>query len=250
MRAINLTRLASFLGVPSFVQVGTGICLVLVCVAPGCASSNKPKAADATAAADGTSRSKAVEGATEAVASNHCGAADALHEVTEYDTSGDATPDVRKVFLRVGDGALARLVLVCRESDLNADGVKDMIRYYSDEGRPLREEADRNFNGQMDQITYFQDGQILRQEFDSQADGKVDEKIFFENGKPLRAERDLTGRSTASKWQPDRWEYYEEGRMVRMGTDLDGDGKVDRWDRDMILKKAPDADSGAADSSG
>jgi len=234
-------------------RVSVGACLLLAPIvlgAPGCAAKQKQAAATA-AEAEAVARSKGIEGATDApVGANVCNANDALHEVTEYDTSGDATPDVRKVFLRVGDGALARLVLVCREADLNGDGVKDLIRYYSDEGRPLREEADRDFNGQMDQVTYFQDGQIMRQEFDSQADGKVDGKIYFEGGKPLRAERDLKGRSTAAKWQPDRWEYYEEGRMVRMGTDLDGDGKVDRWDRDMLLRKAPDADSGAADSSG
>ena len=147
---------------------------------------------------------------------------------------------MRKVFLRLGEGALARLVLVCRESDLNADGQKDVIRYYTDEGRPLREEADRNFDGKMDEITFFQEGQILRQEFDTQGDGKVDTKIFFDAGKPLRAERDLAARSTAERWQPDRWEYYEEGRVVRMGTDIDGDGKVDRWDRDASLRRGPD----------
>lgn len=169
-----------------------------------------------------------------------CGQADARHEVSEYDTSGDDVPDVRKVFLRLGEGALARLVLVCRESDLNADGQKDVIRYYSDEGRPIREEADRNFDGKMDEITFFQEGQILRQEFDTQGDGKVDTKIFFDAGKPLRAERDLAARSTAERWQPDRWEYYEDGRVVRMGTDIDGDGKVDRWDRDATLRRGPD----------
>lgn len=171
---------------------------------------------------------------------SHCTGGDARHEVSEYDTSGDDQPDVRKVFLRIGEGALARLVLVCRESDLNADGRKDVVRYYNDEGRPLREEADRNFDGTMDELTYFQEGQILRQEFDTQGDGKVDTKIFFDNGKPLRAERDLSARSTADRWQPDRWEYYEEGRVVRMGTDVDGDGKVDRWDRDSTMRRGPD----------
>ncbi len=170
----------------------------------------------------------------------HCAGGDARYEVSEYDTSGDDTPDVRKVFLRIGEGALARLVLVCRESDLNADGRKDVVRYYNDEGSPLREEADRNFDGKMDEITFFQNGQIVRQEFDTQGDGKVDAKIYFDGGKPLRAERDLKARSTPERWQPDRWEYYEEGRVVRMGTDLDGDGKVDRWDRDSSLRRAPD----------
>jgi hypothetical protein len=168
---------------------------------------------------------------------SHCSTGDARYEMSEYDTSGDDKPDVRKIFLRIGDGSLARLVLVCRESDLNADGRKDVVRYYSEDGRPLREEADRNFDGKMDQLTVFQEGQILRQEFDSQNDGKIDTKIYFDAGKPLRAERDLQARSTAESWKPDRWEYYEEGRVVRMGTDVDGDGKVDRWDRDANLRR-------------
>jgi len=172
---------------------------------------------------------------TEGPLTQSCDPKDNHHEVSEYDTSGDDKPDVRKVFLRVGEGALARLVLICRESDLNADGRKDVVRYYTDEGRPLREEADRNFDGKMDELTFFQEGQILRQEFDTEGDGKVDTKVFFDAGKPLRAERDLKARSTAERWQPDRWEYYEDGRVVRMGTDLDGDGKVDRWDRDSAL---------------
>jgi hypothetical protein len=169
-------------------------------------------------------------------------------EVSEYDTSGDGKPDVRKVFLRVGEGPLARLVLVCRETDVNADGTKDVIRYYTSEGDPLREEADRDFNGKMDQVTYFESGEIMRQEFDSQGDGKVDTKLFFEKGKPLRAERDLKARSTAEKWRPDRWEYYEEGRMVRMGTDLDGDGKVDRWDRDAATRRELDLGSNSSEA--
>jgi hypothetical protein len=218
---------------------GLLLCLVLL-LAPACGG-NKAGAKNGGDVA----RGKALAGATDGTT-----ASDARHEVSEYDTSGDETLDVRKVFLRVGDGTLARLVLVCRESDLNSDGVKDIVRYYTDEGRPTREEADRDFDGQMDEITYFQNGQIMRQEFDSKGNGRVDGKVFFEDGKPLRAERDLKGRSTTEKWQPDRWEYFEGGRMVRMGTDLDGDGKVDRWDRDMILRRSPDADSGAADASG
>jgi hypothetical protein len=158
-------------------------------------------------------------------------------ESSEYDTSGDHVPDVRKVFKVMGTPPTVRLVLVCRESDLNADGKKDVVRYYNDEGRPMREEADRNFDGMMDEVTYFQDGQIVRKEVDSDANGIVDLKTFFDAGKPQRAEADLAGRSTASEWKPNRWEYFEANRMVRMGTDLDGDGRVDRWDRDEEFKR-------------
>ncbi len=167
-----------------------------------------------------------------------CEANGEMYEVSEYDTSGDDLPDVRKVFLTVGSGRLARLVLVCREADLNGDGVKDVVRFYTDEGRPRTEESDRDFNGAMDQVTYFEHGRVARVEQDSNGDGRVDTKIFYEAGVPSRSERDLAGRSTLETWQPDRWEYYEDGRLVRMGTDIDGDGRVDVWDRDDTRRGA------------
>jgi hypothetical protein len=161
-------------------------------------------------------------------------------EISEYDTSGDGRPDVRKVFLPLGAGVDSRLVMICRETDVNGDGTKDVIRYYDDDGRTLREESDRDFDGKMDLILVFQDGKVVREELDENRDGKVDTKLFLDGGKVFRAERDLKGRSTADKWQPDRWEYYEQGRMVRMGTDLDGDSRVDRWDRDADYKRPED----------
>jgi hypothetical protein len=154
------------------------------------------------------------------------------YEVSEYDTSGDNTPDVRKLFRTMGQGTLARLVLVCREADLNGDRRKDIIRIYTDEGRPMREEADRDFDGRIDEVTHFTDGRIRLQELDTTGNGVIDTKIFYEAGQPERAERDMANRSTKDEWHPDRWEYYVDGRTVRIGTDIDGDGKVDRWDRD------------------
>ena len=153
-------------------------------------------------------------------------------EISEYDTSGDIHPDVRKLFISVGEGRLARLILMCREADLNGDGAKDVVRFYTDEGRPKREEADRDFDGKIDEITHFTKGRIALQEMDQSGNGAIDTKIYYEGGQPIRAERDVAGRSLAGKWQADRWEYYEDGRTVRVGTDVDGDGKVDRWDRD------------------
>lgn len=166
-----------------------------------------------------------------------CDATQPDREVSEYDTSGDDVADVRKVFVRLGDPATSRLVLICREADVNGDGKKDVVRIYDDEGRSIREDADRNFDGQVDQHTVFQNGQIVRLEYDDNFDGKIDTKVFYDNGKPLRAEKDLAGRSTADQWRPDRWEYYDNGKTVRMGTDVDGDSRVDRWDRDAAWKK-------------
>lgn len=200
-------------------------------------------------------RSRPVQSSGDATASaasaGRCDASAPNREVSEYDTSGDDRPDVRKVFLQVGRAPLVRLVLICREADLNGDGTKDIVRYYNDEGRPLREEADRNFDGQMDETSFFESGRVARSEADTNADGKVDSKTFYERGQPVRAERDIVGRSTPERWQPDRWEYFEEGRMVRIGTDMNGDGVVDRWDRDASTRptigSTRAADNAAAD---
>jgi len=154
------------------------------------------------------------------------------YEVSEYDTSGDTTPDVRKLFKTMGEGSLARLVLVCREADLNGDRRKDIVRLYTDEGRPMREEADRDFDGRIDKVTEYSNGRVSLQEIDTSGNGMIDTRIIYEGGQPVRAERDMKNRSTVTQWRPDRWEYYIDGRTVRIGTDVDGDGKVDRWDRD------------------
>ena len=198
---------------------------LLALLVAGCGGAQRPAAGD--------DRPDELEGATRAEDDQgRCETEGSNREVSEYDTSGDDHPDVRRVFTRVGQPPLSRLILTCREVDLNSDGVKDVVRYYNEEGRPLREEADRDFDGRMDIITYFQDGRVVRQEIDANEDGRVDTKIYYERGRMVRTERDLGARSTASTWRPDRWEYFEDGRMVRMGTDLDGDGNVDRWDRD------------------
>jgi hypothetical protein len=213
------------------VLLGAALAVLGGCKASGSASLH----AEAGAQARGLSGGEGVDD------QGRCNADAPDREVSEYDTSGDGQQDVRKVFKRIGTPPQARLVLICREADLNGDGVKDVVRHYTDEGSPLREEADRNFNGQMDLITYYDAGQIIRQEVDRSGDGRVDTKIYYEGGKPLRAERDQAGRSTDAKWQPDTWEYYEGGRLVRMGQDLTGDGQVDRWDRNRELKDALDA---------
>jgi hypothetical protein len=170
-----------------------------------------------------------------------CNAAQKGREVSEYDTSGDGVADVRKVFSRLGEAGTGRLVMICREADVNRDGKKDVVRIYSDEGQPLREDADRNFDGKMDQITTYQSGEIVVQQFDDNFDGRYETKVFYQASRPVRAEQDISGRSTAEQWRPDRWEYFDGGKLVRMGTDLDGDTRVDHWDRDAAWKRAQEA---------
>ena len=226
----------------------TGLLFVSAIALAACSGSAVSLKVNTAGAAKASVKARALGAPTQGSGDARCNANIPGREVSEYDSSGDDIPDVRKVFLQLGVPPNQRLVLICRESDVNSDGRKDVVRYYDDDGRSLREEADRNFDGKMDSITVYQNGEIVRTELDENYDGKIDTKIFFGQGKPQRAERDLKGRSTDTQWRPDRWEYYEGGRMVRMGTDVDGDARVDHWDRDAAWKKAQDADaaSGAA----
>lgn len=156
-------------------------------------------------------------------------------EVSVYDTNRDGTPDVRKVFFIREDARDLRATLICREADLNGDGSVDIVRYYTDDGDPIREESDRNFDGVVDSITIFESGLVFRRDLDEDFDGRIDTRIYYEEGSISRIERDLAGRK-GDDFQVDRYEYLEGGRVVRMGTDLDGDGSVDRWERDEELE--------------
>jgi hypothetical protein len=208
------------------------LAFLCILIALGCGGSQT--ASETTTA----KQAAADEAARKGSGDPRCDASEVSREISEYDTSGDDVPDVRKVFMRVGEPTASRLVLICREADVNGDGRKDVVRIYDDEGRSIREDVDRNFDAKVDQQTVFQNGQIVRHEFDDNFDGRIETKVFYDKGKPLRTERDMAGRSTPEQWRPDRWEYFDNGRTVRMGTDLDGDARVDRWDRDAAWKKA------------
>ena len=218
----------------------------ILLAAMGCGGGEAERREEARALSE-DGRSRSLASADQATNDQgRCDASQADRETSEYDTSGDEVPDVRKVFRRIGEAPLMRLILICREADLNGDGIKDVVRHYTDEGRPLREEADRDFDGQMDEVVFFEEGRVIRLEADQNRDGQVDTKVFYERGTPVRSERDIAGRSTVAAWRPDRWEYFEHGRLIRMGTDLDGDGRVDRWDRDEEGQRA--VEDSAADA--
>ena len=160
-----------------------------------------------------------------------CDAQQPRRTSSEYDTNSDGAPDVRRVYQTMGEGAEARSVLVCREVDLNHDGSKDMFRFYNDQGRTLREEEDRDFDGRIDVVTYFESGEVVRREMDSNADGRVDVRVFYRDRRPYRAERQQRANVTGD-FRPDYWEYFDNrGHVVRIGWDYNGDERADRWDR-------------------
>ncbi|MDP3276523.1 MAG: hypothetical protein Q8Q09_15100 [Deltaproteobacteria bacterium] len=162
---------------------------------------------------------------------SRCDATLAGRSQSEYDTNNDGVPDVRRVFVTSGEGHELRSTLICREADLNGDGRKDIFRFYNEEGRTLREEEDRNFDGRIDVISFFDRGEVVRREFDSNGDGQVDMRIFYRNRRPYRAERELNSDNTPN-FRADYWEYFDAtGRVVRIGWDYNGDERADQWDR-------------------
>lgn len=162
--------------------------------------------------------------------------------MSEYDTNSDGIPDVRKVYQVTGEGVDARPTLICREVDLDHDGTKDLFRFYNAEGRTVREEEDRDFDGRIDVISYFDRGEVVRREMDTNRDGQVDMRVFYRERRPYRAERELNNNNSPD-FRADYWEYYDaRGTIVRMGWDYNGDERADQWDRtDRVTPNVPTA---------
>lgn len=189
-----------------------------------------------------------IESATSREDRSRCDANRPGRTQSEYDTNGDGVPDVRRVYQVTGEDREAHSTLICREVDLNHDGTKDMFRFYNEEGRTLREEEDRNFDGRIDVISYFDRGEVVRREQDTNADGQVDMRVFYRNRQPYRAERELNSDSQP-QFHADYWEYYDpQGHVTRIGWDYNHDERADQWDR--IDRVTPAVPQGADDSDG
>lgn len=157
-------------------------------------------------------------------------------DVVETMGPGALKPNVRRVYKVFGDVDRPRRVLVCREIDTNLDGIKDVVRTYNDNGEPLREEADTDYDGRIDVWTDFVDGIIAEVQVDTNKDGEPDVWKFYVDGQLQRVRRDRNGDG-----KPDVWEFWSNGRLERIGYDETFDGKVDRWDRDRELKHEVEA---------
>ncbi len=159
-------------------------------------------------------------------------------EASETAGPGNIQPNVRRVYALIGIGDDRQKVLICRETDTNFDGVKDVVRHYNDKGESLREEADSNYDGRLDTWLTLSKGHVTEARVDNNGDGNPDEWKFYSSGKLARVKRD-----TNFDGKPDVWEIYREGHLERMGVDVDGDERVDRWDHDNEQRrKLEDAD--------
>ncbi len=68
---------------------------------------------------------------------------------------------------------------------------------------PKKVEVDKNHDGKVDHVEYFENGKIVRSEDDTDYDGTMDEQTTYENGKPVKSERD-----TDHDGKPDTWITY------------------------------------------
>lgn len=154
-------------------------------------------------------------------------------EVAESVSTGALQPSIRRVYRVVGEGNARRRVLVCREVDTNRDGMKDVVRRYSEQGEPLEELADTTHDGRVDTTIRFAKGRVAQELIDLDQDDKPEETRYYQAGKLSRVQRD-----TNRDGKPDIWEIYADGRLERMGVDVDFDGRVDRWNRDEVNERA------------
>jgi hypothetical protein len=155
---------------------------------------------------------------------------------------GAVQPNVRRVYQMVGTGDSMHKVLICREIDTNFDGIKDIVRTYTEKGESLHEQADTNYDGRIDNQITFSGGHIAKEELDSNFNGTMDVWKYYVGGQLTRIQRDMNGDGKA-----DRWEFYNEGKLERAGVDIDFDGHVDRWDHDNEARLAAEAKERASD---
>ncbi|MET0595677.1 MAG: hypothetical protein ABW133_23470 [Polyangiaceae bacterium] len=155
---------------------------------------------------------------------------------------GAVQPNVRRVYQMVGTGDSMHKVLICREIDTNFDGIKDIVRTYTEKGESLHEQADTNYDGRIDNVITFSGGHISKEELDTNFNGSMDVWKYYVGGQLTRIQRDMNGDGRA-----DRWEFYNDGKLERAGVDVDFDGHVDRWDHDEEARLAAEAKERASD---
>lgn len=161
-------------------------------------------------------------------------------EIITSDVNGDGTPDVRHVSV---DGRRR-----CSEYDFDFRAPPDLTRFYAEDGTTIiREEHDLDFDQRLDQILYFENGELVRKELDTNFNNRIDTWMWCENGRASRSERDRRNDGEVDTWEayengllteasyddngdslPEKWEIFSEGRLTEIRHDTDRDGEPDR----------------------
>lgn len=149
---------------------------------------------------------------------------------------------IQRVYATGANKEDGKRVVRCREVDTNLDGIKDLVRTYTDAGEPLMELADADYDGEVDTWITFARGVVARLEIDRNADGRPDEYKFYSQGTLAKVQRD-----SDFDGKLDTWEVYDRGRLHRVGVDTNGDENVDLWYR--APESGQSSDSGGAQES-
>lgn len=161
-------------------------------------------------------------------------------EVKTVDVNNDKRPDIRHMY----EGNKER----CVQYDMNYDGKIDVSRSFDKDGRsPLREEHDFDFDGKLDQITYYKNGQLVHKELDTNFDNTIDVWVWCSGKAVTKANRARHHYGRVDTWEfyqagqlrgiayddnndsrPEKWEVYRNGQVVTVKEDTNDDGKPDR----------------------
>ncbi|MFQ5883182.1 MAG: hypothetical protein ACE5I9_12085 [Candidatus Methylomirabilales bacterium] len=131
--------------------------------------------------------------------------------------------------------------LVRKERDVNGDTRPDIIRYYDETGKLIRQEEDSRLDGRLDTWTFHEDGRPVRKESDTNGDGKVDLWAFYdETGNLVRTEAD-----TDVDGHRDHVIVYAQGEMVeeqRYSPGLELPRFIATYANGLQTRKAEDTD--------
>ncbi len=150
-----------------------------------------------------------------------CGGAKTAYDPTvhTFDTNNDGRTDAWH-HLESIEGTIK---VTLKEYDLNHDGKIDVIRAFNENGAIVRDELDFDFDGKIDQWTYYENGIISRVELDYTFDGKPEVFKYFQEGVLVRVERDLNNDGNI-----DHIEHYNaQGEIESVQSDDNGDGRFE-----------------------
>lgn len=176
------------------------LCCLLVPL--GC----KKKRADAVVEKDGKQRRET------ALVLEKCDVESSAAE--KLDANGDGRADL--VLVQAGGKE------VCRAADLNFDGKTDRTSYFDKASKLRRVESDFDRDGLVDEVAFYEAGQLKEKHRATTLDGKLDTWDFFRDGVLAHTERDENGDGVIDQW----WEYPKRGCPL-IHVDADGDGRPD-----------------------
>jgi hypothetical protein len=149
-------------------------------VGSGCGGSQKPKPGEVVARKLVPLARRACNGEREAL----------------VDVNGDGLADLRHVY----NGR----VEACTEIDLNFDGHVDLTRLFDTSGTVAYEQFDLDFDGKLDQQSFYTGGKLARKELDTNFDRMVDTWVWCDGPYLGRLERDRHHAGRVDTWMRTR----------------------------------------------